>query len=931
MVSLVTPGNETAVAVSANFAGLPQIATLSDGTYVITWFGNGADGDGQGVVAQHYAADGTPIGGHFVVNTTTQYGQSDPTIFAMADGGYMITWVSGGQDAPDPLYHAEEGIYAQRFDASGTPVGVETLINTTVAGDQYDSSGVTLSDGSYVITWSNFSSGDTLADVMMQHYTAAGVKIGGETMVNTATANHQQEPSIAALSDGGWIVAWSSLDQDGDQYGAYYQRYDASGTKVGGETRVSTHTAGYQMETSVTGLTNGNYVITFRGTPSDSSSDHMYQRVYAANGTPLTGDVLVNTYTASTQDRPNVTALSDGGYLVAWTSYGQQGQGTACYGQRFDDAGHKLGGEILLNAVQTGDQLYATVTALHDGGFAVAWESNQSGTYGVYQRVFAASGDLSGSNYIYGTSGNDHLDGGAGTDFLYGGFGDDVYTVDNTGDVVGEVDGQGHDTIFSSVSYSIATTYVETLQLTGIANINATGNSHDNILIGNNGANVLRGGGGNDSLNGAAGADTMIGGLGDDTYSVGSVGDVVTEASGEGNDTVYATISFSLAGGYAENLYLVGTDNINGTGNEAANLLAGNISNNVLDGGGGADTMSGGLGNDSYVVDSTGDVITEGAGAGTDTVMTTLSYILAVNFENLTLTGTSDHNGYGNAADNVLTGNSGNNALKGYDGNDSIDGGAGVDIMVGGLGDDTYTVDNSGDLVTESRDQGNDTVRATISYVLGTFVENLALLGSANSNGTGNTFNNVLTGNSGNNILDGGRGSDSMSGGDGNDTYLLDSTGDSVTEAAGQGTDTVQAAFSYTLGDNVENLVLGGTAGFSGYGNSLDNVISGNSGNNSLKGYAGHDILDGGSGNDTLYGGVDSDIFLFSAGSGADTVADFKASQGDSINVNAYTHGTAHSTYLHQVGADTTIDLGGGNIITVTNATVADVGAHVVW
>ena len=461
---------------------------------------------------------------------------------------------------------------------------------------------------------------------------------------------------------------------------------------------------------------------------------------------------------------------------------------------------------------------------------------------------------LGGDDTLYGNDGNDILDGGAGNDYLSGNTGNDTYIVDNAGDIVVENADEGTDTVKSSVTYTLSDN-VENLTLTGTAGRNGTGNALDNLLIGNSGNNVLDGG---------IGADTMTGGAGNDTYIVDNTGDVVTENANEGIDTVQSSITYIL-GENIEKLTLTGTDALDGTGNALNNTLTGNAANNILDGSTGADTMIGGLGNDTYVVDNAGDVVKETSvlSSEIDTVLSSITYTLGSKLENLTLTGTSAINGTGNNLNNTLAGNNENNVLNG---------GAGADQLLGGLGNDTYVVDNIDDVITENLDEGIDTIQSSVTYTLSDNVDNLTLTGTAGRNGTGNSLDNLLIGNSGNNVLDGGIGADTMMGGLGNDTYIVDNTGDMVTENANEGTDRVQSSITYTLGDNIEKLTLTGTDALDGTGNALANTLAGNEADNVLDGSTGADIMKGGAGNDTYVVDSSGDVVSEKANEGTDTV-----------------------------------------------------------
>ena len=616
---------------------------------------------------------------------------------------------------------------------------------------------------------------------------------------------------------------------------------------------------------------------------------------------------------------------------------------------------------------------------------------------------------------------------------MYGGTGNDTYVVDNVGDVVNETAGDGTDTVWSSTSFSLADPIhaigdIEELILTGTGWINATGNAFDNVLTGNSGRNVLIGGagadqldgGGNfdtasyvtsasgvavslatgtgyggdaegdvlihienligssfdDTLEGEVGPNTLVGGLGIDTVSYAHA---TSGANGQGVRVILALTS-------AQNTITAGIDTLSGfenlTGSEFNDALGGNSGNNVLtglggndwlDGWAGADQMFGGTGNDTYVVDNLGDVVNETAGDGADTVLSYISFSLADSqhavgaIENLILIGGAI-NATGNDLDNVLTGNNAANTLRGEGGADTLNGGAGADKMYGGTGNDTYVVDNVGDVVNETAGDGTDTVWSSTSFSLADpihaigDIEELILTGTGWINATGNAFDNVLTGNSGRNVLIGGAGADQLDGGGNFDTasYVTSASGVAVSLATGNGyggdaegdvlihiENLIGSSFDDTLeGEVGPNTLVGGlgidtvsyahaTSGANGQGvwvnlavTSAQNTITagtdtlsgfenliGSEFNDTLKGSSGNNVLTGLGGNDWLTGAGGNDTFRFGANFGHDTITDF------AVGPNSVQHDLI--TFDHTVFADfdammaATLPIGTNTVITV--------------
>ena len=478
----------------------------------------------------------------------------------------------------------------------------------------------------------------------------------------------------------------------------------------------------------------------------------------------------------------------------------------------------------------------------------------------------------------YGTEGNDSLEGGATNDALFGLGGDDTLTGHGGNDYL--EGGQGADTLIGGTGNDI---YVVTdlsdviienagegldWVWTNLAAFSLASLPHIEGLAGDVGDEHLTGNDNANFIDGWLGADTMIGGLGDDTYFVDNVGDSVVELSGEGIDTIWAALPvFSLEPfTHVENL----------SGDETDQQLTGNDGNNKINGRYGADTMIGLGGNDTYVVDDPFDVVVEAIGEGSDFVLTSVSYALAAGAEVETLraSGTSDIDLTGNEFAQTISGNAGANAISGDGGDDYLLGYAGNDTLSGG--------------------DGADHLR-------------------------GGTGNDVLTGGSGNDRLRGEGGADHMDGGAGNDIYYVDNALDTVSEAAGSGTDQILTSVDYTLaaGAEVEKVSTSNRKGTDGidltgnefgqqlHGNAGANVLSGGGGKDYLWGYGGNDTLNGGAGSDVLSGGDGADLFWFDSElGGVDRIRDFSVADDtivlDQVIFSALTStGTLSASAFH--------------------------------
>ncbi|KQP91046.1 hypothetical protein ASF60_04310 [Methylobacterium sp. Leaf113] len=467
-----------------------------------------------------------------------------------------------------------------------------------------------------------------------------------------------------------------------------------------------------------------------------------------------------------------------------------------------------------------------------------------------------------GNNIISTGSGNDTISAGSGNDTVLGGDGDDTFGVNVYTDGSDQVNlGAGNDTVrfdrFDGGTGNVRLTFTSAEVGNGNTNDGGSAANQDGGLAVRVQAEDADG-----NLTGAVSRYDDEG----MTFVAGTQGvtfDVRDLVSGAARGNTFEGVVLGTNGNDALTFFppfRAGQDFYYNAGQGDDTITAG-AGNDFLVGGLGNDQMFGGGGNDTYIVDSLRDVVTEADSGGTDTILTGLGrYVLAANVENLTYTGQGNFTAVGNDLDNRVTGGGGNDIIRsgagsdtiiGNGGDDTLDGGTGIDTMVGGAGNDAYIVDNVGDVVDETGATGIDSVGSSVSYTLGTNVENMSLIGMGAINGTGNELDNRVLGNDAANVLVGGGGNDQLIGAGGDDT------------------------------------LRGGTG---------NDSLSGGSGNDIIAGDAGNDVITGGLGADRQGGGAGDDTFVIDFGDLAirgatDLIVDFQGAGqagGDVIRFSGF-------------------------------------------
>ena len=502
-----------------------QLQLQSDGSYLYTPAA-GFKGDDSFVVR---VTDGQGLGDLAVVNVNVgkpnplspirfangtwrsdntgnaNYWQFGPAVAALSDGGYVVVWP---QERADTVHSS--GILVRRFDRTGERVGEEFLANAPNIYDQMLVSATGLTDGRFLVTWTSEVQDGSLDGVYARLFDASGQAASNEFRITATTSQRQRCPDVVGTSDGGFVATWESWNQDGSSYGVYMRRFNSVGAVLSGEILVNSTTTYWQFDSQIIELSDGRLLAVWASDALDSGFQAVAGQLFAADGSRLGGEFQINQFEPGTQWKPNVAALANGGFVVVFEQWGAPfptSNGVDVTARLYDANGVAEGNEFHIAAdTAAGDQMAPAVAALSTGGFFVAWGSRADDT--VRGRYFDAAGAAVGDDIVLA----------------------DYAITEDWEPQVAVLEDDGLAVTWQASQTEGGNTGVYTRVLLG---------NHVDQLFGGEGADVLIGDAADEVLSGGLGSDRLTGGGGSDTYlfSRGDGLDVIDDASNDAAST----------------------------------------------------------------------------------------------------------------------------------------------------------------------------------------------------------------------------------------------------------------------------------------------------------------------------------------------------------------------------------------------------------
>jgi hypothetical protein len=360
------------------------------GNFVVVWQSNGQDGNSDGIYARRYNAGGVAQGDEFRVNQFTTGSQQTPTVAMDNDGDFVVAWNSAAQDG------AVGEIWARRFTSAGAPLGDEFHVNQITTGQQLTPAAAMDGAGNFVITWVTPTA--NLYDIYARRYNASGTALSEEFVVNVTFTGSQLNPAVAMDTDGDFVVAWQgpgTTTQPDSAVAVFFRRFDQAGMPATDEIKANQFSTGDQRAPAVGMDSTGNFVVAWESGVQDGAFYGIYARRYSAAGAPLANEFRVNTTTADQQRAPAVAVDDSGDFTIAWASRFQDGSNYGIYAQCYSAAGAPVGTEFRVNSFTTGTQFNAALAFDSDGDFIVTWQSDSqeppTGGVGVFAQRYSTT------------------------------------------------------------------------------------------------------------------------------------------------------------------------------------------------------------------------------------------------------------------------------------------------------------------------------------------------------------------------------------------------------------------------------------------------------------------------------------------------------------------------------------------------------------
>ncbi|OED46209.1 hypothetical protein AB838_19510 [Rhodobacteraceae bacterium (ex Bugula neritina AB1)] len=495
MKPLARTGKEAALT-DAGSINVHGASALPNGGYVIVW------DTSNGIRAQIFHPIGRPKGDDIEITQSTR-GENRPDVTVLADGNFIVTYTSLRSST-------KAAIEAQKFSKDGVPSGDAFTVFVDAQNTSFDPEITALKDGGFAVSYNGLGRDGDAISYHARVFNADGTPRSGDFRVNQTSESFQSFGDIVGLKDGGFAVTWRSSEVDDSLYAVMLRLYDADGTARTNEIQVNQYWLGSQSNSSISILKNGKVILTWNSDGQDGSDEGVYARIMNADGSPAGNEFQVHSQTSNAQHQPDVTALSDGGFIIVWTNFTSEDTATIL-AQRFSANGTPIGGETKISSGTADLDVRVQVVELEDGAVAVSWQDYSRSTFtgGIESRIVLTppqgskdQDTLSGTRFadqLQGFKGNDKLIGFQGNDRLDGGWGKDTL--------------KGFD-------------------------------GADRIL-GNRGDDKLLGGAGNDRLLGGNGSDTLEGGADDDLLTGGKDSDLFVFANRGGTDLIqdFSTLS----------------------------------------------------------------------------------------------------------------------------------------------------------------------------------------------------------------------------------------------------------------------------------------------------------------------------------------------------------------------------------------------------